>query len=574
MTVRFLVALIAIPLTGAITLTACSPTGSSVNSAPDVQSPSVTATTPEERDQTDEPNETALTAPVPNPLPTLIFSQPNQTVFPPQPAWSEFEIPESAQERAESIPLTHDYLDANGNRKSCDFQPGAQCNEAVFPANLSGSDLRGSIFRGAKICGDRLMIAVDLRGSDLRNVCGGQAASVPLGGQLGGQASVDATNWSNSRFNDSRMQRADFLNAVLVNVDLSGANLMNSRLQGADLSGARLVRADLSGANASYAQFDSADLRGADFRGADLRHASFKSSDLSSADFRGANLDFASFESSNVTGADFRGADIRVGMSSDGSRFFNSNNVDWSRAKTNSSTKCERTPDSSGACVSPNMWAAKADLEICQIEHQTNATNIQCQGRSYGEDWKPAFPIGASLLVVPRCQECPQDQWVTIDRKDQGAWVTVARGPLGAVESSLRTVLDASRIQESQVGVPTAAGGKITYRMVLEHEGVGRPRLHTAVSVRIDPSIPALKSSDSVAESPGASMLLDLMQQAAARKRNFAHAFTAANQIWSNALASSNSSSASPKNYAWLRALWEKAQEAPNDPYSANFLGD
>jgi hypothetical protein len=64
-------------------------------------------------------------------------------------------------------------------------------------------------------------------------------------------------------FNSVNLKGADFSQANFVHVDLKNANLSY-----ADFIGANFVRADLSGADLSYANLRGADLSGADLRGA------------------------------------------------------------------------------------------------------------------------------------------------------------------------------------------------------------------------------------------------------------------------------------------------------------------
>ena len=89
--------------------------------------------------------------------------------------------------------------------------------------------------------------------------------------------------------------RADFEDA-----DLHGANLAGVNLSSANLRGVVLADADFSGAN----------LAGADLRRGDLSSAVVKEADLGVARLRHGTLRFTQLEGANLRGADLAGADV------------------------------------------------------------------------------------------------------------------------------------------------------------------------------------------------------------------------------------------------------------------------
>ena len=113
---------------------------------------------------------------------------------------------------------------------------------------------------------------------------------------------------------------ADLRGADLINADLRGAYLSNAYLRGAYLSNANLSNADLRGAYLSNANLSNADLSNADLRGAylinanlinaDLRGAYLINANLINADLSNADLRGAYLINANLINADLRGADL------------------------------------------------------------------------------------------------------------------------------------------------------------------------------------------------------------------------------------------------------------------------
>jgi uncharacterized protein YjbI with pentapeptide repeats len=88
---------------------------------------------------------------------------------------------------------------------------------------------------------------------------------------------------------------------------LQGTGLLLANLQEADLRHANLQEADLWGADLRYADLQEADLWGADLREADLRHANLQRAWLVLDDLGGAKLQDANWQRANVVGANLPG---------------------------------------------------------------------------------------------------------------------------------------------------------------------------------------------------------------------------------------------------------------------------
>jgi uncharacterized protein YjbI with pentapeptide repeats len=114
---------------------------------------------------------------------------------------------------------------------------------------------------------------------------------------LGAQAS----QWHEADLSGSRLQQADFSEALMHRCCLRGVIAANSRW-----CNARLVEADFrSGLD------QLTDLGGADFQGADLSFALLQGVQLRGSDLRGACLYGANFSGADLQQADLRGCDLR-----------------------------------------------------------------------------------------------------------------------------------------------------------------------------------------------------------------------------------------------------------------------
>ncbi len=141
--------------------------------------------------------------------------------------------------------------------------------------DLAGADLRGVSLRGADLT-DAYLPKVDVRPAMLArydshgNFQPHEIEEVPA--QMSNLIARRA-NLSGAKLDRSLLCQADFTDANMSNVSLSGADLRKSTFVGANLTGATLTGAKLAGAVLTGAQLDGAVLRGADFLGADLRGA-------------------------------------------------------------------------------------------------------------------------------------------------------------------------------------------------------------------------------------------------------------------------------------------------------------
>lgn len=101
---------------------------------------------------------------------------------------------------------------------------------------------------------------------------------------------------------------ANFYNADLKNINLTGADLKRASLFRADLKGAFLYGTDFGEAHLMQANLRETILEGANFRGADLRGADLRGANLEGANFGGAGLRGADLRGANLGGANFEGA--------------------------------------------------------------------------------------------------------------------------------------------------------------------------------------------------------------------------------------------------------------------------
>ena len=91
-----------------------------------------------------------------------------------------------------------------------------------------------------------------------------------------------------------------FVDAILWETDLSHGRMDGADFTGADLAGGSLRKSKLRGA-----KFCNAVLVAVDLRGADLRDADFTGADLAQAKFQGADLTGAILDGADVSGAVF-----------------------------------------------------------------------------------------------------------------------------------------------------------------------------------------------------------------------------------------------------------------------------
>ena len=150
---------------------------------------------------------------------------------------------------------------------------GADLRDAdLRKASLVRADLRGACLRGANLAG-AVMVHCDLR--EGRTALQDRAEGYRVlkhqmrPGELD-HAILTGADLTGAQLGGLAGMAADFRDAVMVGVTLSGAKMKNARLDGADLSNSDLSGTDFSGAS----------LRGAVVVGANLSAASLKDADL------------------------------------------------------------------------------------------------------------------------------------------------------------------------------------------------------------------------------------------------------------------------------------------------------
>src|SRR5262249_15477149 len=89
----------------------------------------------------------------------------------------------------------------------------------------------------------------------------------------------------------------------LSGANFNGANLSGADLRGADFNGANLSRADLRGTDLIRADLSAANLSGADISETHLRQSDLSAADYSGANLTEANLSFAKLYKANLTDA-------------------------------------------------------------------------------------------------------------------------------------------------------------------------------------------------------------------------------------------------------------------------------
>ena len=178
-------------------------------------------------------------------------------------------------------------------------------------ARLAGSDLYGSDLSGANLKG------VDLKGASLNraNVARADFSGANIEGGSLLRMTIFTTLERDPReapkFMGARMQNtklsgwmdgtdfsgADLTGAVFGQQDAHNEGLLASRVRlvGADFSNANLTDVDLSGSQLTYGHFVNATAVNTNFRDADLAKADFTGADVTGMDVTGANLEDAKF---------------------------------------------------------------------------------------------------------------------------------------------------------------------------------------------------------------------------------------------------------------------------------------
>lgn len=167
--------------------------------------------------------------------------------------------------------------------------------------SFQGSDLTGADLRECRLQKPDFMKAVldraDLRGAAMPQANFRDVRAIGLDGRdcdLGGAFATGTANFSQARFCGARAARSTW---------------MDVELGGADLSRSHFPNAYFQGSKGDDVNFHAAVLTGACFRQAQLRRPNFAGADLASADFNRARLDDANFRSANCYDVKFLGAE-------------------------------------------------------------------------------------------------------------------------------------------------------------------------------------------------------------------------------------------------------------------------
>ncbi|MEZ6183571.1 MAG: pentapeptide repeat-containing protein [Planctomycetota bacterium] len=179
------------------------------------------------------------------------------------------------------------------------------------PVDLSGLDLRHVNLRRLAV-EDALLLHVDLSGAQLD---GAHFAGSDLSHALLSGAKLLHARLERTSLRSANLEGADLSGACLQGANLERTELREAVLKGADLrqvqgDHARLGSVNLRGAKLGAASLVSADLAHADLREAELKGADLSRGDLSYARLQGANLTRARLEGGRLTGAKLEGADL------------------------------------------------------------------------------------------------------------------------------------------------------------------------------------------------------------------------------------------------------------------------
>jgi uncharacterized protein YjbI with pentapeptide repeats len=165
------------------------------------------------------------------------------------------------------------------------------------------ADLVGPDLRQAKAnLSERLAPLAGLRREDL--------VQTDLRGANFSEARLCEVNLTGANLFEANLSAADLTEARLYGTNLKDANLSGANLFRAKLHDSSLIGANLTGANLSEAELISASLFFANLTGANLFQANLKAANLTRANLSGANLSEARLHGASLLNADLRGADL------------------------------------------------------------------------------------------------------------------------------------------------------------------------------------------------------------------------------------------------------------------------
>lgn len=171
----------------------------------------------------------------------------------------------------------------------------------------AGKDGRRANFRQADLRG------VDLSGSNLIEA---SFRGADLSGSNLSQSDLRGADFSEAILNQTNLSCSNLTGAILSRADLRTSIFDGAHMQSADMSNAMLIGANLSGLDLSESSFQEADLQSANLvraclHGANLRHARLIYANLTDADLSGANCREANFEHAILEHAVIEGASLR-----------------------------------------------------------------------------------------------------------------------------------------------------------------------------------------------------------------------------------------------------------------------
>lgn len=111
---------------------------------------------------------------------------------------------------------------------------------------------------------------------------------------------------------DADLTRAEFAQANLSNMSLTGTKFLGCQMQQANLTGVDALMADFGGANLANAALVGAKCQRANFRGTNLLHADLQRAVLDAADLSRANLRMANMRRTSLKDAILSHADLSV----------------------------------------------------------------------------------------------------------------------------------------------------------------------------------------------------------------------------------------------------------------------
>jgi uncharacterized protein YjbI with pentapeptide repeats len=106
----------------------------------------------------------------------------------------------------------------------------------------------------------------------------------------------------------------DWSDCVKIGQSMDGADFSNANLQGLLLSGSVITNTSFKGANLTDTRFASTDLTGSDFSGAYLLRTTFTNVLLLGTIFHNTRMDIVTATNVDATDADFSGAEISDAM--------------------------------------------------------------------------------------------------------------------------------------------------------------------------------------------------------------------------------------------------------------------